>query len=268
VKNLLNGLRKSMIKMTYASGKTGAHIGPALSLTEILAVLYFKIMNFNPKNPTDENRDRLILSKGHGVIAQYALLKELGLISEEELQTFKQNETRLYAHPSINFDMGIEFSSGSLGQGLSLGVGTALALKHKKNYSSKVYVILGDGECNEGSVWEAVMSAVQFKLDNLIIIIDKNDIQYDDFTKNVMSMEPLDKKFEAFGCKTVLTDGHNTDELEKAFLTEHNEKPLCVIAQTVKGKGISFMENEPKWHNNVITEELYNQALKELEECK
>lgn len=266
MKMVINNLRKDMIKMTYAAGKTGAHIGPALSLTEILAVLYFKIMNFDPKDPTSESRDRLILSKGHGVIAQYAVLKELGLIKEEELQTFKTNNTRLYAHPSMNPEIGVEFSSGSLGQGLSLGVGVAIALKHKGNNKSKVYVIVGDGECNEGSVWEAIMSAVQFELDNIVIVVDKNNIQYDDFTKNIISMEPLEKRFETFGCKVACVDGHNIEELEKGFKTEHNKKPLCVIANTVKGKGVSFMENEPKWHNNVLTEKLYNQAMSELGE--
>lgn len=265
MKEIIKNLREDMLKMTYASGRTGAHIGPALSLTEILAVLYFKIMNFNPKDVESEDRDRLIMSKGHGVIAQYAVLKELGLISEEELLTFKHNETRLYAHPSINSELGIEFSSGSLGQGLSLGVGVALALRHKKNTTSKVYVILGDGECNEGSIWEAVMSACHFKLDNLVIIVDKNDIQYDDFCDNVISMKPLDKKFEAFGCKTLCVDGHDINSLEQTFKVEHAGQPLCVIAQTVKGKGVSFMENEPKWHNNVLTEALYNQAISELE---
>lgn len=265
MKNIVKKLRSNMIKMTYASGRTGAHIGPALSLTEIMAVLYFKVMNFDSKNVLSENRDRLIMSKGHGVIAQYSALKEIGLISEEELSTFKQNSTRLYAHPSINPELGIEFSSGSLGQGLSLGVGVALALKHKGNNTSKVYVILGDGECNEGSVWEAVMSASQFKLDNLVIIIDKNDIQYDDFTQNVISMNPMDKKFEAFGCKTVCVDGHNVEKLIEAFEVEHNEQPLCIVAQTVKGKGVSFMENEPKWHNNVLTQELYMKAMLEIE---
>lgn len=264
MQNILNQMRLDMVKMTYSAGKTGAHIGPALSMTELMAVLYLKVMNFNKNNLNDESRDRLILSKGHGVIAQYAALKQIGLIAEEELVTFKQNNSELSAHPTLNKKLGIEFASGSLGQGLSQGVGVALALRHKGNNKSKVYVILGDGECNEGQIWEAVASASQFKLDNLVVIIDKNNIQYDDFTKNVIDMSPLKNKFECFGFHTVEIDGHDIIAIEKALQTSHSEKPLCVIADTIKGKGISFMENEPKWHNNVLTEELYNQAVSEI----
>lgn len=255
-------LRRDMLKMAYSAGKSGAHIGPALSLTEIMAALYFYVMNFNPQNPEDENRDRLILSKGHGVIAQYAALKQIGLIDENELSTFKQNNTRLYAHPSLNPDLGIEFSSGSLGQGLSLGAGCALALKRKKS-NARVFVILGDGECNEGSVWEAAMFASHQKLDNLTVIIDKNNIQYDDFTENVLTMDPLDKKWESFGFETKVVDGHDIAEL-KRVLEQREEKPIAVIAQTVKGKGVSFMENNPQWHNGILSEEQFNTAINEI----
>ena len=264
MQNTLNQMRLDMIKMTYTAGKSGAHIGPALSMTELMAVLYLKEMNFDIQNPLDENRDRLILSKGHGVIALYAALKQVGIISEADLLTFKKNNSELSAHPTLNQKLGLEFASGSLGQGLSQGDGVALALRHKNNAKSKVFVILGDGECNEGQIWEAVMSAVQFKLQNLVIIIDKNNIQYDDFTNNVINMNPLKNKFESFGICTVEIDGHNIEAIEKALKTEHNNKPLCIIANTIKGKGISFMENDPKWHNNILTEELYNQAISEL----
>ena len=264
MQNKLNEMRLDMLKMTYSAGKTGAHIGPALSMTELMAVLYLKIMNFNKKNHLEENRDRLILSKGHGVIAQYAALKQIGLISDEELTTFKQNYSELSAHPTLNKRFGLEFASGSLGQGVSQGVGVALALRHKGNNKSKVYVILGDGECNEGQIWEAAASASQFKLDNLIVIIDKNNIQYDDFTKNVIDMSPLKDKFKCFGFHTVEINGHDITAIEKALQTDHLGRPLCIIANTIKGKGISFMENEPKWHNNVLTEELYNQAVSEI----
>lgn len=266
MQNTLNQMRLDMIKMTYAAGKTGAHIGPALSMTELMAVLYLKVMNFDKQTYLDESRDRLILSKGHGVIAQYAALKQIGLISDEELTTFKQNYSELSAHPTLNKRLGLEFASGSLGQGLSQGVGVALALRHKKNNKSKVYVILGDGECNEGQIWEAAASASQFKLDNLVVIIDKNNIQYDDFTKNVIDMSPLKNKFDCFGFQTIEVDGHDVVAIEKALQTSLSGKPLCIIANTIKGKGISFMENEPKWHNNVLTEELYNQAVSEIGE--
>lgn len=260
--DITSKLRLDMLKMAYSAGKAGAHIGPALSLTEVMAALYFSVMNFDPKNPQAENRDRLILSKGHGVIAQYAALKELGIIKEEELTSFKQNNTELYAHPSLNHHLGIEFSSGSLGQGLSLGAGCALALKRKKN-NAHVFVILGDGECNEGSVWEAAMFASYQKLDNLTVIIDKNNIQYDDFTENVLSMEPLDKKWESFGFETRVVDGHDIEQLKK-ILNKQHEKPLAVIAETVKGKGVSFMENNPKWHNGILSAEQYEIAVKEV----
>ena len=255
-------MRTDMLKMAYSVGKTGAHIGPSLSLTEIMAVLYFSVMNFDPKNPQHDSRDRLILSKGHGVMAQYAAMKQLGMITDEELLTFKQNGSKLSAHPSLNRELGIEFSSGSLGQGLSLGVGCALALKRKK-LSSRVFVILGDGECNEGSIWEAAMYASYQKLNNLTVIIDKNNIQYDDFTDNILSMNPLDKKWESFGFETKTVNGHDTEQLTQA-LSLKAEKPVAVIAETIKGKGVSFMENNPQWHNGILSQELYEKALVEI----
>ena len=256
-------IRSDLIKMTYNTGTTGAHIGGSLSIVEIMSVLYLAIMNYNPTKPNNESRDRFILSKGHGAMAQYAAMKQAGLISDEELQTFKQNNTFLYAHPSMNIEKGIEFSSGSLGQGLSLAVGTALALKMKKNYTSRVYVLLGDGECNEGSVWEAAMSAAHYKLDNLTVIIDKNKLQYDGETKYVLGLAPFEEKWKSFGFETVTIDGHNVESLINAFAKEHKNKPMCIIANTIKGKGVSFMENEAKWHNGSLTKELFEQALAE-----
>ena len=255
-------MRVDILNMAYSAGKSGAHIGPALSLTEIMTALYFSVMNFNPQNPGDDCRDRLILSKGHGVMAQYAAMKQLGMISNDELLSFKHNNTKLYAHPSMNSEMGIEFSSGSLGQGLSLGVGCALALKLKKN-NSRVYVILGDGECNEGSVWEAAMLASFQKLNNLTVIIDKNNIQYDDFTENVLSMNPLDKKWESFGFDTEIVNGHNIEQLLQV-LNKKSEKPTAIVAETVKGKGVSFMENNPQWHNGILSKELFDTAINEI----
>ena len=259
-----NQIRINLIEMTYNTGLQGAHIAGALSMVEIMTVLYFNILNFNPKNPTDETRDRFILSKGHGVMAQYAVFEQMGLITKEELLTYKKNNSFLSAHPSMNKNLGIEFSSGSLGQGLSLGVGTALALKQKKNFSSKVYVLLGDGECNEGSIWESAMSASNFELDNLIVIIDKNSLQYDGKTEDIMKLEPFKAKWNSFGFKTISVNGHDIEELKHVFNIWHNKKPLCIVANTIKGKGISFMENEPKWHNGALSKELHDKALVEL----
>lgn len=262
--NISKYVRADLIKMTYNTSYQGAHIAGALSMVEIMTVLYMKILNFDINNPTSEMRDRFILSKGHGVMAQYAVLKQIGLISEDELLTYKKNDSALSAHPSMNKKLGIEFSSGSLGQGLSLAVGCALALRNKKNYTSRVFVLLGDGECNEGSVWESAMSCAHFKLDNVVVIVDKNSLQYDGNTKDIMNLEPFKEKWESFGFKTVCVDGHDIDKLVNAFSVEHYQKPLCIIANTIKGKGVSFMENEPKWHNGVLSKELYEKALQEL----
>ena len=257
-------MRRDIVEMGFACGMNGAHFGGSLSLVEIMAALYGGVMKFDARNPADEMRDRLILSKGHGVIAQYAALKQIGLLSDEDLKSFKQNDTKLYAHPSMNLKMGIEFSSGSLGQGLSLGVGTALALKRKQNGTSRIFVVLGDGECDEGSVWEAAMSAVSFGLNNLTAIIDRNHLQYDGNTETVLPLESFAEKWRAFGWDVEECNGHDTDELAKV-LSAKRAKPFVLIADTVKGKGISFMENNAAWHNGVLTKTLYETAVQELE---
>ena len=256
-------IRKDIIRMTYNTGLVGAHIGGSLSLAEIMAVLYSKA-NINKDNLNNENRDRIILSKGHGVIAQYAAMKQVGIITYEDILTFKKNDSLLSAHPSMNRPQGIEFSSGSLGQGLSLGVGVCLALKRKNNLTSKVFVILGDGECNEGSVWEAVMSAAHYNLNNLIVIVDKNKFQYDGNTFDIMNMDNLEGKFKSFNWDVVTVNGHNCNEIFGAINKVHY-KPLAIIADTVKGKGVSFIENDYKWHNHRLTDVQYEQAMKEQE---
>ncbi len=256
-------IRKDILLMGLNTGNQGSHLGGSLSLVEIMAVLYTKVLNLEGFN--SENRDRVILSKGHGVMAQYAAMKENNLL-DEDLLTFKQDGSKLSAHPSLLHNLpGIEFASGSLGQGLSLGVGVALGLRRKKNNKSKVYVILGDGECNEGSVWEAAMSAAHFKLDNLIVIVDKNGLQYDGKTDDVMSLGSLDKKFISFGFKALTVDGHDEEELLNALNISHENQPIAIIANTIKGKGVSFIENDKTWHNKRLTKEQYEQAIAEVE---
>ena len=257
-------MRKDSLRMSLAAGASGAHYGGGLSMIEIMDVLYLAIMKVDAENPFDESRDRFILSKGHGVLGLYAALKQVGFVIEADLDTFKTHDTFLYGHPSMNIPKGIEFSSGSLGQGLSLGVGSCLALQRKGNTTSRVYVLMGDGECNEGSVWEAAASAAHYHLGQLIAIIDKNGLQYDGETKNVLSMDNLEEKWRSFGWDTVVVDGHSIDQLYNAFTKEH-DKPLAIIANTVKGKGISFMENNPLWHHSKLTSKQHEDAVKELE---
>ncbi len=240
--------------MGESAGGQGAHYGGALSIIEIVASLYLNVMNFNKDLIEDETRDRLILSKGHGVPAIYAGLKQLDILTEEDLLTFKKDKTELYGHPSMNKRIGIEFSTGSLGQGLSLAVGVAISLKMKKNLSSKVYVIMGDGECDEGSIWEAALSASKYKLDNLVVIIDRNQLQYDGKTDDVLMLSPFEEKWKSFGWNTERISGHDLKQCCEA-LSMKSDKPLAIIANTVKGRGISFMENDAMWHNNKMTKE-------------
>ena len=256
-------MRKDIIEMTYSAEGTGAHAGGALSMVEIMAVLYLAVMKYDPNNPMWAQRDRLVLSKGHGCMALYAALKQIGVLTD--LTTFKKNETQLYAHPSLNMEIGIECSSGSLGMGLSFGVGQALALK-KKNNPAHVYVILGDGECDEGSVWESAMSASHFKLDNLTAVIDKNHLQYDGETDEILSLGSLEEKWKAFGWDVYKADGHSVEELFEV-LSVGSSRPKAVIADTVKGKGVSFMENNPAWHNASLSAQNYEKAMREQEEA-
>ena len=256
-------MRVDVLKMALAAKSNGAHLGGSLSLIEIMAALYGGVMNFNAADPSNEKRDRLIFSKGHGVMAQYVAYKQMGLLSEEELLTYKADNTVVSAHPSMNAKLGIEFSSGSLGQGLSLGVGVALALRRKCNQTSRVFVILGDGECDEGSIWEAAASASHYELDNLVVIVDKNGLQHDGETKNILSMENLGEKWKAFGWHVEQVDGHDEALLSKTLQTRSGQ-PFAVIADTVKGKGISFMENAAQWHNGVVTQRIFEQAMQEL----
>lgn len=257
-------IRKRILKMANVSGRS-AHIGGSLSMVELLTVLYRDVMNYKFDDPRWEDRDRFILSKGHCVLALYAILTECGAISEEEAQTFLQDGSRLGSHPVMNLDLGIESSTGSLGQGISMAVGTAKAAKLKgKNY--QVYVLIGNGECNEGSVWEAVMLAAQWKLDNLTVILDNNGLQSDGKSIDIIELSHIKQKFEAFGFYAVSVDGHDEREILNAFHDKIKQKPKVIIGNTIKGKGVSVMEHNNEWHHNRLIKEVYDQALAELEE--
>lgn len=257
-------IRRQVVDMTYATGKTGAHLGGSLSIVELLAGLYAGEIRYKVNDPTWEGRDRVILSKGHAALALYPALAKAGIIEESELETFKKDGSRLGGHPSLNGLPGIEFASGSLGQGLSLGVGTCLALRKKGNNESRAFVFLGDGECDEGSIWEAAASAGHYHLKNLVAVVDMNAIQYDGLTTEIMDMSPFEKKWIDFGWDVISIDGHKIEEVLDAY-DHKGDKPLAILAHTIKGKGISFMENNWKYHNASLPKELYDQAVEELE---
>lgn len=242
-----------------------AHIGSSLSIADILAVLYFHILKINPKRPNLKTRDRFLLSKGHASTALYAALALKGFFNERVLASFCQDGDRLGVHPEIHNVPGIEISSGSLGHGLSLGVGMGIAGKVDK-LSYRVFVLLSDGECDEGSVWEAALSASQLKLDNLIAIVDYNKLQALGETSKIMNLEPLAGKWESFGWEVREVNGHNISQLLDAFtqLPSVKNKPRVVIAHTIKGKGVSFMENQFVWHYKNLDEQGYKKALNDL----
>ena len=257
-------IRKNILEMALAAGASSSHFGGALSITEIISVLFADQMKIKKDNPKHESRDRFILSKGHACLAYYAALSEVGYISKEELKTFEKDDSILLGHPVIDRDIGIDFSNGSLGMGLALGIGVALALKKRKK-DINVYVVLGDGECNEGSVWEAAMAAPNFKLNNLYAIIDKNNFQQTGSNKDIMDNPNLKEKWSSFGWNTKEVDGHNINELLSFFEEGRTiDKPKALIANTIKGKGFSFSENNNDWHHSVLTKSLYEKGLQEL----
>lgn len=257
-------IRRNIVNMIYLA--SSGHPGGALSITDILTVLYFTEMNVDPLNPKDENRDRFVLSKGHASAALYATLAERGFIQNEDLLGFRKLDSNLQGHPDMNKVPGVDMTTGSLGQGLSTANGMALAGKlDNKNY--RVYCALGDGEIEEGQVWEAAMSASHYKLDNLCVIVDNNNLQIDGEITKVMNSYPIDEKFRSFGFNVINIDGHNFDEILNAFESARTfkGKPTAIIAKTVKGKGVSFMENLAEWHGKAPNLEQYEQALKEIE---
>lgn len=241
-------LRKNVVDCLLGGGR--GHVGSALSLIEILRVLYDEILKFDPKNPKKKNRDRLILSKGHGCLALYAILADKKFISPKTLRSTGKSNSILGGHPEKKVP-GVEASTGALGHGMSIGLGMALAAKLQKQ-KHKVFVIVGDGEINEGSIWEAAMSASKHKLNNLKILIDYNKIQSYGFTKDVLNLEPLRKKWKSFGFEVSEVNGHNVNQLLKnfkKFLKTKSSKPSVTICHTVKGKGFKFAENNPFWHH-------------------
>ena len=264
IEKFSNNIRRNILEMAVAAGASSSHFGGALSIAEIVSTLFAYQMKVDKKNPNWEDRDRFILSKGHACLAYYAALCEIGYISKDELKTFEKNETNLLGHPVINRKLGIEFSNGSLGMGLSLGIGVAIASKKKKK-NFNVYVVIGDGECNEGSVWESAMAAPNLKLDNLYAIIDKNNFQQTGSNQEIMNVDPLKDKWLSFGWHAEELDGHSINDLRNFFLKTNNiKKPKAIIANTVKGKGFSFSENNNDWHHSVLTKSLYEKAIKEL----
>ena len=256
-------IRTKILNLAYLSGG-GQHLGGGLSIVELMTYIYGFKLNLDPKNTYSNKRDRFILSKGHGVLGFYTVLNKYGFISDEILNTYKTKDSELISHPIKNLDYGIESSNGSLGHGLSFGLGIALGLKNLK-IDSNVYVLIGDGECNEGSIWEAAMSGAQNNLNNLTCILDNNHFQSDGPTSEIIRSTDLSKKWEAFGWEVISINGHDLNEIHSAFSIK-NKKPKLILASTIKGKGVDFMENNNLWHHGRLTESLYKDALKYLQQ--
>jgi transketolase len=257
-------IRKDIIEIAFKA-QGPSHPAPALSCADILAALYFKIMKIDPANPRWEERDRFILSKGHACPALYATLAERGYFDKSLLYTVRRLNSKLQGHPDMNKTPGVDMTSGSLGNGLSTGLGIAMALKIKK-IQSNVFVVIGDGELQEGENWEAAMAAPKFGIDNLVAIVDYNHLQSCGYTDQTLPLEPLRDKWEAFGWKVFEMNGHNMEDIvnKLEIAVRFQGRPIVLIAHTVKGKGVSFMENSNAWHAKIPTQAQYEQALREL----
>lgn len=267
LEKIANNVRIDILEEVY-NAKSG-HIGGAFSIVDILTVLYFNEMNIDAKSPYSPDRDRLVLSKGHASAALYAVLAEKGYIDKEELKTFRNIDSNLQGHPDMNKVPGVDMTTGSLGQGLSVANGMALSSKlDSRGY--RVYCILGDGELQEGQIWEAAMTAEKYQLDNLCVIIDANELQLTDTTMNVkgINQNDIEQKFRAFGFQTVVIDGHNIESIIRALtIAEMTKgKPTAIICKTIKGKGVSFMENQIDWHGKAPNDEEYKIAMQELKQ--
>ena len=263
LEKIANEIRIGIIEEVYA-GKSG-HPGGSLSCADILAVLYFNQMNINPEAPKSPSRDRFVLSKGHASPALYSTLAQRGYFDKKELLSFRGIDSILQGHPDMKNIPGVDMSTGSLGQGVSCANGMAMASKLNGD-GFRVYCLVGDGEIEEGQIWEALMSAAHYKLDNLCVIVDNNNLQIDGTITDVMSSYPINLKFESFGFNVINIDGHNMEEIVDAFNKAKTLKgrPTAIIAKTIKGKGVSFMENQVGWHGKAPNEEQYNQAISEL----
>lgn len=254
-------IRADILKMLYTC--QSGHPGGSLSCVEMLMALYYKVANVDSSNPTMENRDRIVLSKGHACPALYAILADKGYFPREDLWGLRQIYSHLQGHPDMTKTPGVDVNTGSLGQGMSIAVGLAIAAKCKKaNYN--IYAIVGDGELQEGLVWEAAMSAAHYKLDNYTVMLDHNGLQIDGSNEEVMSVGDVMAKFKAFGFECFKVDGHNLDAITEALKTPVSGKPRFICCETVKGKGISFMENNFAWHGRAPSKEEYTAAIKEL----
>lgn len=257
-------IRLSALQMAYDCGRNGSHLGAGLSCVEIFAALYGTVMKFDLDNKRDETRDRLVVSKGHCVLSYYSALRQAGFLTDDDIRSFETRGTHFHGHAMRDLERGIEFSGGSLSMGMSFAVGQALACK-KKGLTNRVFCIVGDGECDEGLIWESAMSAANFGLNNFILIVDRNKLQYDGLTSEVMDQIDLGDKFRSFGFDVRVVDGHDVEMLSNV-LSIPSDKPICVIADTVKGKGVSFMEGQKQWHHSTLSEDQYAHARKEVED--
>jgi transketolase len=266
IKKTSKKIRKNILLMALHAGHSSAHIGGALSSVDIISTLYETIFKYDKRKIIDENRDRFILSKGHGCLTYYSILNHIGFLSDEELLTFEKDGSSLLGHPVKNISKGIEFSNGSLGMGLSIGIGLSIGYK-RLNRANKIFTLLGDGECNEGSIWEAVMSAPKFNLDNLTVFIDNNNYQQTGSNIEILKNNNLDKKWKNFGWNTRVIDGHNIEQIYDFLISTQdlNKKPNLAVCKTIKGKGVSFAENNNEWHHSVLTQKNYDIAIKEVE---
>lgn len=255
-------MRRMALDMTLSAGPKGAHVGGGFSCMEIMAVLYGEVLRLDHKNPLDPQRDRFLASKNHCTLAHFPALVEAGYLKEEELCTFSRDGSRLIGYP-YDPRIGLEYSGGSLGMAISFGIGQALAAKWKEQ-PQRVYVLMGDGELNEGSIWEAFMSAAQYRLDNLTAIIDRNHLSYDGNTEDIMGLDDISAKLKAFNWHVETCNGHDIADLLRAFGKKEKGRPTAIIAETVKGKGLPFAEGRPEWHQKAMTEEQYRQALAEI----
>lgn len=261
--NAAHNMRQNIIHLAHQAGNNGSHIGPSLSIVDIMAVLYLQVMKIKPENTLWDSRDRFILSKGHGALGYYVAMYEAGVISKEDLYTFEINGGRFPGQPSKCLAKGIEYSGGSLGMGLSYGAGIALAAKRAR-CDFRTYVLMGDGELNEGTVWESAMFARHQELANLTVIVDRNSMQSDGSCGEILNYD-IEALWRGFGWEVSTCDGHNAGQLIEAFKNNVTTHPKVIIAATTKGKGISFMEHSKDWHHNRLPDDLYQKAIAELD---